>query len=60
MTKFPSSNNDAKLAFLNGHFNYYLKCNIATNGLSVVRDINFYNFDNNIELDLRTKKSKVI
>jgi len=58
MPKFASSNNDAKLAFLNGHFNYYLKCIIATNGLGVVRDINFYNFDNNIDLDLRPQEIK--
>jgi hypothetical protein len=53
MPKVASSNNDAKLAYLNGHFGYFQKCIISTNGFGLVRNVNFYDTDNNIDLDLR-------
>lgn len=58
MPKVASSNADAKLAYLNGHFGYFQKCIISTNALGVVRNVNFYNPDNNIDLDLRTEEIK--
>src|SRR5690606_19555288 len=58
MPKFAASNPDAKLTYLNGHFGYFQKCIISTNALGVVRDINFYDTDNNIDLDLRPQDIK--
>lgn len=43
--KSSNSNPDIKLAFLNGHFGHFLKANIVTNGLGVVRHIDFYDSD---------------
>lgn len=42
MPKHSLSNPDAKLAYLNGHFGYFLKGVISTNGLGLVRDVNFF------------------
>ena len=58
MPKFTSSNNDAKLTYLNGHFGYYLKVILSTNGFGLVRDINFYNTDNSLETDLTPQETK--
>ena len=58
MPKVAKSNPDAKLAYLNGHFGYFLKCNISTNALGLVRNINFFDTDNNIDLDLRPQDIK--
>ena len=58
MPKFAASNPDAKLTYLNGHFGYFQKCIISTNALGVVRDVNFYDTDNNIDLDLRPQDIK--
>lgn len=49
MPKKASSNPDIKLTYLNGHFGYYQKSNIVTNGLGIVRHIDFYDF--NLEED---------
>lgn len=46
MAKASSANNDIKLAHLNGYFGYYIKANIITNGLGVVRHIDFYDKPN--------------
>lgn len=43
--KQSSANKDIKLAYLNGHFGFYIKSNIVTNGLGVVRHIDFYDDD---------------
>lgn len=43
--KKSSANSDIKLAYLNGHFGFYLKSNIVTNGLGVIRHIDFYDKD---------------
>lgn len=53
MPKAATANPDAKLTYLNGHFGYFQKCIISTNALGLVRNINFYDSDNNIDLDLR-------
>ena len=58
MPKFASSNPDAKLAYLNGHFGYFLKCIVSTNALGLVRNINFYDSNNNLEQDLRPQDIK--
>lgn len=58
MPKFASSNEDAKLTYLNGHFGYFLKCIISTNALGLVRNVNFYDSDNNLDLDLRPQDIK--
>ena len=58
MPKFASSNPDAKLAYLNGHFGYFVKCIISTNALGLVRNVNFYDSDNNLDQDLRPQDIK--
>lgn len=58
MPKFASSNPDAKLTYLNGHFGYFLKCIISTNALGLVRNVNFYDSDNNLDQDLRPQDVK--
>jgi len=58
MPKFSFSNHDAKLTYLNGHFGYYLKVILSTNGFGLVRDINFYNTDNSLETDLTPQETK--
>ena len=40
-----SSNNEAKQQYINGHFCYAYKFGIITNGLGIVRSIDFYNKD---------------
>lgn len=47
MPKSAEANPEIKLAHLNGHFGYYQKANIVTNGLGIVRHIDFY--DNDLE-----------
>lgn len=58
MPKFASSNPDAKLTYLNGHFGYFIKCIISTNALGLVRNVNFYDSDNNLDQDLRPQDIK--
>ncbi|OLS02011.1 transposase [Tissierella creatinophila] len=58
MPKFASSNPDAKLTYLNGHFGYFLKCIVSTNALGLVRNVNFYDSDNNLDQDLRPQDVK--
>lgn len=52
MPKKAMVNPDAKYLNLNGHFGYYMKSVISTNGFGLVRDINYYNNDNEIISDL--------
>ncbi|WP_205617991.1 hypothetical protein [Caldisalinibacter kiritimatiensis] len=56
--KFASSNNDAKLCYLNGHFGYFQKSVISTNGFGLVRDVNFYDSDNKLSTDLTPQDIK--
>ena len=58
MPKHSLSNPDAKLAYLNGHFGYFLKSVISTNGLGLVRDVNFFDRDNTLSKDLRPQDVK--
>ncbi len=58
MPKFAASNPDVKLAYLNGHFGYFLKSVISTNGFGLVRDVNFYDSDNSLSNDLRPQDIK--
>lgn len=58
MPKYASSNNDAKLCYLNGHFGYFQKSVISTNGFGLIRDVNFYDSDNNLSLDLTPQETK--
>jgi len=58
MPKYASSNNDAKLCYLNGHFGYFQKSIISTNGFGLIRDVNFYNSDNNLSMDLTPQATK--
>lgn len=58
MPKISASNSEAKLTYLNGHFGYYLKAILATNGFGLIRDINFYNTDNSLELDYTPQETK--
>jgi hypothetical protein len=41
MSKKANSNNDFTLSYLNGHFGYYQKAMIITNGIGVLQDIQF-------------------
>lgn len=41
MPKKANANSDISLAYLNGHFGYYLKSMIITDGLGVIQDIQF-------------------
>ena len=54
MPKESSANPDIKLCHLNGHFGYYIKSNIVTNGLGIVRHIDFYEPE---EVDLNNEES---
>lgn len=58
MPKFASSNRDAKLCYLNGHFGYFQKSIISTNGFGLIRDVNFYDSDNHLSLDLTPQEIK--
>lgn len=58
MPKHSASNPDAKLTYLNGHFGYYQKVILSTNGFGLIRDINFYDSDNTLELDLTPQEIK--
>ncbi|GAU75986.1 transposase [Fusibacter sp. 3D3] len=58
MPKQSSSNPEAKLTYLNGHFGYYQKVILATNGFGLIRDINFYNADNTLQLNLTPQEIK--
>ncbi|MGO1528882.1 MAG: transposase [Senegalia sp. (in: firmicutes)] len=58
MPKHSISNPDAKLAYLNGHFGYFLKCILSTNALGLVRDVNFFDSDNTLSKDLRPQDVK--
>ncbi len=58
MPKHALSNPDAKLAYLNGHFGYFLKSVISTNGLGLIRDVNFFDRDNTLSNDLRPQDVK--
>ena len=41
LPKEAGSNNDISLAYLNGHFGYYQKAMIITDGLGIIQDIQF-------------------
>jgi len=58
MPKSASSNKDAKLCYLNGHFGYFQKAVVSTNGFGLVRDINFYDSDNSLSTDLTPQDIK--
>lgn len=58
MPKHSLANPDAKLAYLNGHFGYFLKCILSTNALGLVRDVNFFHSDNTLDKDLRPQDIK--
>ena len=58
MPKVSSSNPDAKLTYLNGHFGYYIKTILSTNGFGLIRDINFYDPDNELDIDMRPSDIK--
>lgn len=60
LPKVAASNNDIKLTYLNGHFGYYLKTFVSTNGFGLIRDINFYNVDNSLAIDKTPKEIKDI
>lgn len=45
MPSSAGSNHEIKQLYINGHFCYVYKVGIITNGLGIVREINFYNKD---------------
>ena len=45
MPSHASSNPEIKQLYINGHFCYVFKFGMVTNGLGIVREINFYNKD---------------
>ncbi|MCH4888391.1 DDE transposase [Acidaminobacter sp. JC074] len=58
MPKTSAANPDAKFTYLNGHFGYYRKSIISTNGFGLIRDINFINSNNDLVEDLSPKEIK--
>ncbi|GFR34191.1 hypothetical protein TCEA9_00030 [Thermobrachium celere] len=56
MPKSSSATPDIKLAYINGHFYYSLKSVFITNGLVVIRHIDFY--DSNIYTSSNPMESK--
>ena len=50
MPKEAFSNNDIKLSYINGHYCYSNKVALVTNGLGIIRHIDFYNSDNSIDI----------
>lgn len=50
MPKTAQSNNDIKLSYINGHYCYSIKAAFVTNGLGVIRHIDFYNSDNSFDI----------
>jgi len=50
MPKVSFANNDIKLSYINGHYCYSNKVAIVTNGLGIIRHIDFYNSDNSIDI----------
>lgn len=58
LPKHSASNPEAKLTYLNGHFGYYQKVILSTNGFGLIRDINFYGSDNTLDLDLTPEQTK--
>lgn len=58
MPKSANSNDDAKLCYLNGHFGYFQKTIISTNGFGLIRDINFYDSNNSLSTDLTPQDIK--
>lgn len=58
MPTHAASNHDIKQLYINGHFCYVFKFGIITNGLGIVRNIDFYNkqfFDNHPEIIIPKK-----
>lgn len=45
MPKYASSNPDAKILNINGHYCYSIKAAVVTNSLGVVQHISFYDND---------------
>ena len=60
MPKLASSNSDIKLSYSNGHYGYYIKSNIVTNGLGIVRHIDFYEpiIDSEKSFSIKSLKDK--
>ena len=50
MPKVSFANNDIKLSYINGHYCYSNKVALVTNGLGIIRHIDFYNSDNSIDI----------
>jgi hypothetical protein len=50
MPKDSLSNKDIKLSYINGHYCYSRKVAFVTNGLGIIRHIDFYNSDNSINI----------
>jgi len=50
MPKESFANNDIKLSYINGHYCYSKKVALITNGLGIIRHIDFYNSDNSIDI----------
>jgi len=50
MPKQSFANEDIKLSYINGHYCYSEKVALVTNGLGIIRHIDFYNSDNSIDI----------
>ncbi|MDP4178385.1 MAG: transposase, partial [Bacillota bacterium] len=50
MPKHSFANEDIKLSYINGHYCYSQKVALVTNGLGIIRHIDFYNSDNSIDI----------
>ena len=56
--KCAHSNPDITLSFLNNHFGYYLKANIVTDGLGIIRHIDFYDEEMDFSSGPNSAKNK--
>ena len=50
MPKESFSNKDIKLSYITGHYCYSRKVALVTNGLGIIRQVDFYNSDNSINI----------
>ena len=56
--KYASSNPEIHLSYLNSHFGFFVKSNIVTDGLGIIRHIDFYDEEMNFSLNPNSAKYK--
>lgn len=56
--KYASSNPEINLSYLNSHFGFFVKSNIVTDGLGIIRHIDFYDEEMDFSLNPNSAKDK--